>query len=397
MQWHEEIKKRRETCGIAQGELSIAAGISRRYLIKLENGDAKPTPEMRQRIEDAFEGLKAEAALTMLIDYYRVRFPTKDVQYVVEKVMKIKIKYMLHQDYGYYGYTQAYVLGDIAVYYMNDEDQTNKGVLLELKGKGCRQFESYLISQGRDWYSFMNACFDADARFKRVDLAINDHKGILDVGELINKCRNEECVSLFRSFNDHNSGKLIRTREQHKEEMGKTLYIGSTKSDIYFCIYEKDYEQFIKVGIDPEDAPIKNRFELRLKNDRARNAVYDLLCYRDPERTVFGIINYYMRMIDAVEGKEHAKCPVNKKWEHFVGEEREKVKLTMAPEPYSIDRTLRWLGKQVMPMFVMATEIDKKNGTSYIQDMIQQTDLQERHKKIIEQCTVSVDEAVEEL
>ena len=29
--------------------------------------------------------------------------------------------------------------------------------------------------------------------------------------------------------------------------MGNTLYLGSLKSEIYFCIYEKDYEQYVKI------------------------------------------------------------------------------------------------------------------------------------------------------
>lgn len=393
--WHEEVRRRRERCGISQKELSQASGISSRYLRKLEAGEASPTQEMLQRIEDGFECLKAEAALTMVIDYFRVRFPVQDVRYVIEDILKIKLQYMLHQDMGFYGYNQSYVLGNIFVYYTDVDDGTNKGVLLELKGKGCRQYESYLSAQGRTWYDFMRCCYNVDARFKRVDLAINDHKGILDVSELIEKCRNEECVSFFRTFRDHNSGKLIRSHEQNKEEMGKTLYIGSMRSEIYFCIYEKDYEQFIKARVSMEDAPIKNRFELRLSDDRAKNAVYDLLCFEDPERTVFGIINYYVRFIDRVAGKEHSKCPVNKKWERFVGgEDRGKLKLTMAPEPYTIDRTLKWLGHQVMPMLIMASEIDEKNGTSYVHDMVQGTKLKKRHKKIIEQCTVSVNDAV---
>lgn len=47
--------------------------------------------------------------------------------------------------------------------------------------------------------------------------------------------------------------------------MGHTLYIGSLKSEVYFCIYEKAYEQYAKLGIPIEETPVKNRFEIRLK------------------------------------------------------------------------------------------------------------------------------------
>ncbi len=66
--------------------------------------------------------------------------------------------------------------------------------------------------------------------------------------------------------------------------MGRTLYLGSLKSDVYFCIYEKDYEQYVKLGTPLEEADIINRFEIRLRNERAYYAVRDLLTYYDADR-----------------------------------------------------------------------------------------------------------------
>ena len=64
----------------------------------------------------------------------------------------------------------------------------------ELKGRGCRQFESYLLAQQRSWYDFlMDALVDGGV-MKRIDLAINDHTGILDIPELAEKCRKREDV-----------------------------------------------------------------------------------------------------------------------------------------------------------------------------------------------------------
>lgn len=76
-----------------------------------------------------------------------------------------------------------------------------------------------------------------DGVMKRLDLAINDKTGILNIPHLTEKCRNEECISVFRSFKSYRSGELVRRGE--KECMGNTLYIGSLQSEVYFCIYEK--------------------------------------------------------------------------------------------------------------------------------------------------------------
>ena len=194
-----------------------------------------------------------------------------------------------------YSYTEHYSLGDIFIYTSADEE---KGVLLELKGRGCRQFESYLLAQQRSWYDFlMDALVDGGV-MKRIDLAINDHTGILDIPELAEKCRKREYIGKSRSYKFYQSGELIKHREDDREYMGRTLYLGSLKSDVYFCIYEKDYEQYVKLGTPLEEADIINRFEIRLRNERAYYAVRDLLTYYDAEQTAFSIINQYVRFVD---------------------------------------------------------------------------------------------------
>ncbi len=63
---------------------------------------------------------------------------------------------------------------------------------------------------------------------------------------------------------------------------GKHPLYHSYQSEVYFCIYEKDYEQYKKNDIPIEDAEVKNRFEIQLKNERAYYAVRDLLVYDNP-------------------------------------------------------------------------------------------------------------------
>ena len=298
---------------------------------------------------------------------------------------------MIHEDFWHYSYTEHYYIGDIFVYTSPDEE---KGVLLELKGKGCRQFESYLLAQERSWYDFlMDALVDGGV-MKRLDLAINDHTGMLDIPELTEKCRNEECVSVFRSFKSYASGELVKHEEQDKAGMGYTLYIGSLKSEVYFCVYEKSYEQYIKLGIPIEEAPIKNRFEIRLKNERAYYAVRDLLTYYDAERTAFSIINRYVRFVDKKADKKRSDWKLSVRWAWFIGENREPLKLTTKPEPYTLDRTLRWIQRQVDPTLKMLETITAKTGIDYLKEIRKSTKLTEKHYKIIEQQTTSTEDVI---
>ena len=55
---------------------------------------------------------------------------------------------------------------------------------------------------------------------------------------------------------------------------------------------------YVKLGTPLEEADIINRFEIRLRNERAYYAVRDLLTYYDAEQTAFSIINQYVRFVD---------------------------------------------------------------------------------------------------
>ena len=370
------LKDRRNEYGISQNKLATACGLSRPYLNQIENGGVTASTKTMRKIFNQLESFNPDLPLSLLFDYVRIRFPTTDARKIIQEILHLKFDYMLHEDYAFYSYQEQYVMGDIVVMLSHEED---KGVLLELKGRGCRQFETFLLAQKRSWYDFFEDCLKAGGVMKRLDLAINDLVGLLDIPDLTKKCQKEECISLFRTFKSYRSGELLKADE--KDGMGNTLYIGSLKSEVYFCLYEKDYEQYIKLGIPLDKTETKNRFEIRLKNDRAYHAIQDLLKGRSIESTTFSIINRYLRFAD-------------KQWGRFIGRNRKEIQLTSEPKPYTIERTLNWLGRQVAPTWKMAKELDRLNQTTYIQDMVQNARLSDRHKKILEQQSMAIENLI---
>ncbi|AXU26421.1 helix-turn-helix family protein [Clostridioides difficile CD149] len=388
-EWIKNLREKRIEYGVSQNKLALSVGITREYLNKIESGKTIIKNEMKEKLIKSLERFNPELPLTMMIDYIRIRFPTTDVKNVVNNILKLKLEYMIHEDYGFYSYSEHYVIGNIFVLVSQDIE---KGVLIELKGQGCRQFENFLLAQHRSWYDFLLDALLAGGVMKRMDLAINDMTGILDIKELTNKCNNEECISVFRSFKSYRSGELVRKNE--KIGMGNTLYIGSLKSEVYFCIYEKDYEQYIKLDIPIDEAKIKNRFEIRLKNERAYHAAVDLLANRDAEKTAFSIINRYIRFVDKNKDKGRSEWKTNEHWNYFIGEGREKLKLTTSPEPYNINKTLNWLSRQVAPTLKIIKKLDNLNNTTLIEDLIKYANLTDRHKKIIEQNSVNIENII---
>ena len=382
-EWVLDLKEKRVEYGVSQNKLATSIGITREYLNKIENGKIIAKNEMKEKLIKSLERLNPESPLTMMIDYIRIRFPTTDVKYVVNEILKLKLEYMIHEDYGFYSYSEHYVIGNIFVLVSQDIE---KGVLIELKGQGCRQYENFLLAQHRSWYDFLLDALLAGGVMKRMDLAINDMVGILDIEVLTDKCNNEECISVFRSFKSYRSGELVRRNE--KIGMGNTLYIGSLKSEVYFCIYEKDYEQYVKLDIPIDEVKIKNRFEIRLKNERAYHAAVDLLANRDAERTTFSIINRYIRFVDREEKISRSKWKTNEDWSYFIGEGREKLN----PEPYDINKTLNWISRQVAPTLKVIKKIDMLNGTNIAEELIRKAELTERHQKIIQQNSSPIED-----
>lgn len=391
--WINDFKEKRTQYGVSQNRLAVMAGISREYVSRIESGKVALTEEIKGKFTDALEKLNPENPLEMVLDYVRIRFPTQDVRHVVEDILQLKLDVMIHEDYGFYSYAEHYVLGDVFVLTSPDKE---KGTLLELKGKGCRQMESYLLAQHRSWYDFLMDALVEGGVMKRLDLAINDRAGILDIPDLTAKCNCEECVSLFRSFKSYASGELVKHNEQDKAGMGHTLYIGSLKSEVYFCCYEKNYEQYAKLGIPLEEAPIKNRFEIRLKDERAYYAVRELLTHYDAEQTAFSIINHYIRFVDREPEKRKTDWKLNDRWAWFIGKDRPPIKLTTDPEPYTLERTLGWISRQVAPTLKMLKKIDAGNSTSYLKEIEDNAKLTKKHLQIIRQQTVDTEELITE-
>ena len=70
---------------------------------------------------------------------------------------------------------------------------------------------------------------------------------------------------------------------------------------------------------------------------------------------------------------------MNDDWAWFVGENREPIRLTTKPEPYTLQKALHWLQRQVAPTIKMVQALDEENHTTILKDMIEQAELKDNH------------------
>ena len=80
----------------------------------------------------------------------------------------------------------------------------------------------------------------------------------------------------------------------------------------------------------------------------------------------------------------------------FIGDNRQSLKVTIKPEPYTLDRTLRWVQRQVAPTLKMLKKIDKgKRHRLHGNKSTPGKKLTEKHEMIIKQQTTPAKDLVE--
>jgi len=58
-----------------------------------------------------------------------------------------------------------------------------------------------------------------------------------------------------------------------------------------------------------------------------------------------------------------------------------------SPKPFDLERTENWINKQVAKSIKMLQEIEKMNGRDFVQQLLDGTVLNEKHRKIVAQVT----------
>ena len=128
--WVKQFRKKRIDYGVSQSKLSVALGMSRSYLNRIEGGKVVPPDDTKEMMEEILERFSPEAPLTLLFDYVKVRFLTTDAEEVIKNILKLNVDFMEHLDRAPNNYQESYIMGNI---FLMASDDLEKGVLLELK------------------------------------------------------------------------------------------------------------------------------------------------------------------------------------------------------------------------------------------------------------------------
>lgn len=382
----ESIQASRKKLRMTQNDFAKKFGLSRKSIGNLERGVSLLSENKMNEIYDYIAEQNRHEPLESIIDYIRITFQTHNVDIIFNDVLKIKKEFFAQITSHLYGYVGGYQLDYLMVLYSEKGD--SRGTMIQLSGKGCRQFEAFLKAQSRTWFDFFHVCFDYKAKFTRVDLAINDYKEYLSIPALLNKINRQELISRFERFDFNGSGSISK-----KKREGVTIYLGSKKSELYMAFYQKNSEQAKKLGVAVEDVPIKNRYELRFKDERAEQAIHGYTKTGDLTEFLLGILSDYLCFVDRKAGVSRKYWSVNKKWAYFLGGV-EKVKLVTEPNDALYERSKNWFKRSVAPTVKMLMEVDEIEETDEVQEIIDEAELSDKHLHMIEAQTTRIEDMI---
>lgn len=265
------------------------------------------------------------------IDYMSVTFPldiyeNESVMFRVHEMVKLMANYLNVKNfeiakakYAQNNYNYQFSLGDSIILRLDGplNDCYQKTCHLEMKGEGCRDFEKR--NPDKTWINFILFLVELNARFKRIDIAIDDYSGTdVTMGWLLEKLDKKFYVSVFRS----------PYTQIGSIENGLTIQFGSHMSPIQLVIYDKKFER--KKRHKECDKAYWVRYEMRFRDKKAESIAYLLTeCYSEKAEGQYGTnfptfaFEQLYRILDIKEEnnydeKSQYRVETDKRWKDFL-------------------------------------------------------------------------------
>lgn len=209
----------------------------------------------------------------------------------------------------------------------SEKVRSDMGICLEMSGTGCRAFESHGAG---DWIKLLGdilqGCYGR-VSITRLDLAYDDHTGLLDIYQIERDARDRNLVCKAR---------MVRTTwsdDWDEDIQGLTVEIGSRKSDVLIRIYDKAAER----GFDHSRHWI--RVELQLRKDRALAAAMQVLEFGHVGRVASGILRNYCTFRSPTSDSNRCRWPLAPYWDRLLLD-MEAIRIVLTPgEEYNFSKT----------------------------------------------------------
>lgn len=377
------LKYVRQILNVSQDSLAKRLKITRQTVNRFETGEQKISNKFLDKLLGAYPEL-AES-IEVQFDWVSLTFPDLTSKQVIADVLRLQENLFLERPTSQNFYTREMAFaGEKNIYIQdfapvkNPETQAIEqkfGTTLYLTGKGTRLFEKALLEQSMNWRNFFEKARQYRGHLTRLDIAINDKWGLLDMNELV-KAVQEKCFwSKSKSYAVHGN-----------VDDGWTVDFG--KSPFVIRAYDKHKEQANK-GYDTD---VKTRVELELHQDKAEYVLDEWLNHDKKLADItFDILYTYLwftnEPIDAQKLKSDKVREVIEQtvepmpaWSLLTALGN-RMKFVRQPKKQSVERIEKWVLQSVVPSLAVL----KKTGHWHeIIEAINSVELSAEHQKLVE-------------
>lgn len=207
------------------------------------------------RDEDPYFGSEKRGKNIILYDWFAMTSKVDSVESLLNQ-LGLKTSLPFKETKGFYGYRSRLKFDGISIYYDYCYKDTDYP-LLELTGQGCRDYETYTDG---NWGRLFQLALDTDNyHVTRLDVAYDDHEGILDINKIVRKTEKRHFVSRSQV------GTITNSFDRDKDAY--SVMYGGRSSELYCRIYDKALERGYS------DGRHWVRCETVFKGDRAYNFI----------------------------------------------------------------------------------------------------------------------------
>jgi len=275
---------------------------------------------------------------------------------VIDKDFIFRFLNLVESDFADIGrksfYEHCYTSNNINIYQPYDDTAATQGWCVSMSGNGCRYYEQ--VQKDGNFVDFWREFFvrlrDLNTQgfrvnASRIDIAVDDYDGMLNMDAIASSANNREFVSQFRTAYEQGYNHILTG-----EGKGRTIYFGTRKSATLCRFYDKLMEQKQKNRNDLEKLkelekiPHWIRMEFEFKREQAVKMV-NIICDADNFGKYYAeVVNSYVRFVEPTDTNV-TRCPMKSWWRKFIGTVR-RAKLSVGQfKSFSYDRLVKYYDK----------------------------------------------------
>lgn len=382
-----EIKLIRKLLGKTIDAFATDIGISVRTMKRIENEELDNTNKYQALIFETYP--KLGESVELQFDWVSLTFPDLTGKQVIDDVIAVQSDLFLEHSTSQNFYTREFAYaGEKNMYIQDFEPVTNPetqqveqktGTTLYLTGKGTRLFEKALLEQNMTWRDFFIKARRYRGHLTRLDIALNDKWGLLDMDDIVRAVQEKRFWTKSRSYAIHGNS-----------DAGWTVNFG--KAPFVIRAYDKQKEQASKGN----ETDIKNRVEIELHQDRAEQVLDEWFANDNLVAFTIDMLYTYLWFTDepiaddlltGIQARDEIETTIKSmtSWQllTLLGS---KMKFIREPKPQSVASIKKWVEQSVVPSLAV---LKKTGHWAEIMAAIEKAELSDKQQKLVKATTTS--------